>query len=141
MREGVQSFFAELGEAACLALCICELGKPGLSEAEAVSLILQGIEKGFIDYRWQDRQYENNLFVSNRDAFMNLVTGQDGWKSRVEPPSYTLKAGELAVSCWEWRDSGTLRRHFRLADWDPILDSQTVRHGALASLRVFRKNP
>jgi hypothetical protein len=143
MRQGVQTFFAELGEAACLALCICELGKPGLSEGEAVSLILEGMERGYIIYDENDRSNPNNCFVQNRDALMELVTGQKGWTSTKENPAYKEKTGERLIECWVWEEKAAGRtivhQHFRLPGWDPIKDARTVRYGQLESYRVFRR--
>lgn len=143
MRQGVQTLLAELGEAACLALCICELGKPGLSEAEAVGLILEGIARGYIDYDENDRSNPNNCFVRNRDAFMEMVSGQKGWASTKEGSGYKAKPGEKLIECWNWEEKAAGRtivhQHFRLPGWDPIKDARTVRYGRLESYRVFRR--
>jgi hypothetical protein len=143
MRQGVQTLLAELGEAACLALCICELGKPGIPEAEAVGLILEGMKKGYIDYDENDRSNRNNCFVNDRDGFMELVTGQKGWKSTREGPGYKAKPQERVIECWRWDENVAGKtvphQHFRLPAWDPIKDARTVRFGRLESYRVFRK--
>lgn len=143
MRQGVQTLLAELGEAACLALCICELGKPGLTEAEAVSLILEGIARGYIDYDEHDHSNPNNCFVRNRDAFMELVSGQKGWTSTREGSDYQERPGEKLIECWMWEEKAggkvIIHQHFRLPAWDPIKDARTVRFGRLESYRVFRR--
>ncbi len=143
MRQGVQTLLAELGEAACLALCICELGKPGLSEGEAVSLILEGMKRGYIIYDENDRSNPNNCFVQNRDALMELVTGQKGWTSTKENPAYKEKPGERLIECWMWEEKAGGKviphTHFRLPGWDPLKEARTVRYGRLESYRVFRR--
>jgi len=143
MREGIQTLLAELGEAGCLALCICELGKPGISESEAVGLILEGIKRGFILYDEHDRQNPNNFFVQDCDGFMALVTNQKGWSSTKESSGYTPKPGEKLIECWKWDETlaGNVvsHQHFRLPSWDPIKEARTVRYGQLESCRVFRK--
>jgi hypothetical protein len=143
MREGIQTVLAELGEAACLALCICELGKPGIPEAEALGLILEGMDRGFIDYDEANRDNPDNCFVANRDAFMVLVTREKGWASTTEEPGYRAKPGERVIERWAWEEKTAnkvaMHQHFRLKSWDPYRDSQTVKKGALESLRVFRK--
>ena len=143
MREGVQTLLAELGEGACLALCICELGKPGLTEAEALSLILEGIRRRYIEYDENNRNNPDNCYVADRDGLMNLVTGEQGWRSTREKPGYTIKPGEKVIEAWEWlerlKGKCIAHQHFRLATWDPIKNSQTVKNGALQSLRVFRR--
>ena len=143
MRQGVQTLLAELGEAACLALCICELGTPGLPESEAVGLILEGIRRGYILYDENDRQNPNNFFVQDRDGFMEMVTGQATWRSTRESPGYKPKPGEKLIECWKWDETlaGKIisHQHFRLPNWDPIKEARTVRFGQLESCRVFRK--
>lgn len=143
MRQGVQTLLAELGEGACLALCICKLGKPGITEGEALNLILEGIRRGYIRYDEEDRNNPDNCFVADRDALMNLVTGERGWRSSKETPGYKPKVGEKIIEGWEWRECGKNRiimhQHFRLQDWDPVLHSSTVKNGSVESLRVFRK--
>lgn len=143
MRQGVQTLLSELGEAACLALCICELGKPALSEAEGVGFILEGMKRGYILYDENDRSNPNNCFVQNRDALMELVTGQKGWTSTKENPAYKEKPGERLIECWVWEEKAAGRtvvhQHFRLPGWDPLKDARTVRYGRLESYRVFRR--
>jgi hypothetical protein len=143
MRQGVQTLLAELGEAACLALCICELGKPGLSEGDAVDLIRRAIDLGYIDYDEKDRSNPNNCCVRNRDAFMDMVSGQRGWKSTKEGPGYTARPGEKLIECWSWNETTDgkviAHQHFRLPGWDPIIEARTVRYGHLESYRVFRR--
>lgn len=143
MRQGVQTLLAELGEAACLALCICELGKPGLSEGEAVDLIRRAIDLGYIDCDEKDRSNPNNCCVRNRDAFMDMVSGQAGWKSTKEGPGYKARPGEKLIECWSWNETTDSKviahQHFRLPGWDPIIEARTVRYGHLESYRVFRR--
>jgi hypothetical protein len=143
MRQGIQVLFAELGEAACLALCICELGRPGIAEGEALELILEGMERGFIDYDEANRDNPDNCFVSDRDSFMALVTGTTGWKSTKETPDYLPAIGERIIEYWEWterlKDRLVIHTHFKLKGWDPYPASRTVRFGRKAGLRVFRR--
>lgn len=143
MREGIQTLLAELGEAACLALCICELGKPGITEAEGLSLILEGMRRGYIEYDEEDRGNPDNCFVANRDAFMDLVTVESGWRSTIEGVTYRAKPGERIIECWKWEERAKnkviVHTHFKLPKWDPYRNSQALKYGTLESLRVFRR--
>ena len=143
MREGIQTFLAELGEGACMALCICELGKPGLTESEALRLILEGMRRSFIEYDEENRDNPDNCFVANRDGLMNLVTGERGWRSSKENSDYRAKPGERVIEGWEWiercKDRIIKHQHFKLVKWDPIKNSRTVKNGKIESLRVFRR--
>lgn len=144
MRPGIQVILTELGEAACLALCICELGKPGISEGEALELILEGIEHGYISYDEKNRDNPDNCFVRDRDTFMDLVTGETGWKSTTEGANYLPHAGERVIEYWEWiehlKDRDVVHKHFKLRNWDPYLASRTVYFGKKTGARVFRKS-
>jgi hypothetical protein len=144
MRPGIQVVLAELGEAACFALCICELGKPGISEGEALELILEGMGRGYIDYDEQHRDNPDNCFVRDRDGFMDLVTGESGWKSTTEGADYRPKVGERIIEYWEWtehlKDRDVVHKHFKLRNWDPYLASRTVYFGTKKGARVFRKS-
>lgn len=143
MKESIQVVLAELGEAGCLALCLCELGKPGIKEGEAVSLILEGIRRGSIEYDEEDRSNPDNCFVNDHDAFMDLVTGERGWQSTMEKAAYRAKPGERIIECWKWEEAAKNKtithRHFKLPHWDPYKNSQTLKYGHLENLRVFRR--
>lgn len=143
MKPGIQTLLAEAGEAGCLALCICEAGRPGITEGEAISLIMEGIHRDWISYDERTRDNPMNFFVKNRDAFMDLVTGERGWYSSIEKPEYQPRQGEKAIECWIWEEpsktGSILHRHFKLKDWDPILNSRTIQNGKLESYRVFRR--
>jgi len=143
VREGIQSLLAELGEGSCLALCICEIGKPRLSEEEAIGFIIKGIQKGYIYYDENNRNNPKNCFVENRDAFMDIVSGQKGWTSSTEKAEYRPRKDERIIECWRWNEKVNLKiinhTHFKLPNWDPYKNSNTLKYGYLESLRVFRR--
>jgi hypothetical protein len=143
MIQGIQSLFAELGEAACFALCIVELGKPACDEGEALRFILRGIASKYIKYDWGNRANPDNCFVQDRDSFMGLVQNEKGWKSSVEGKDYSANPGELVVEHWLWvekvKNGSVAHEHFRLKGWDPIANSPTVMNGKIDGYRVFRK--
>ena len=143
MREGIQTLLAELGEAACLALCICELGKPGMAEGEALEFIIEGIDRGYIYYDEEHRENPDNCFLCDRDSFMDLVTGETGWKSTTEDGDYLPRIGEKVIEYWEWterlKDRIITHIHFKLKTWDPYYNSRTTKFGQKRGFRVFRK--
>lgn len=143
MREDAQILLSEMGESSCLALTIVQAGKPECTLGEAVDLTLAGIALGYITYDWESRANPENLFVADRDAFLNMVTGESGWKSTRETAGYRAAPGEIAIESWEWREElrGTvaLHTHFRMHDWDSWRGSKAVTHGALVGYRIFRK--
>ena len=139
MRSGIQTIMAEAGEAACLALCLVKIAEKFLmQELEPFSCLLMGIDKKFIHYNEKDQNDNNNFYVDQPALFLEAMTRKK-WTYRHEVAGYIPKpTGEYTIQRWERvRPQGTTN-HFRLRDWDPLADSQTVRYGKIVSERVCR---
>lgn len=141
MNAGVQIVLAELGEAACYALTEIKAARPGLTEGEAVDLILRGIEAGHIYYNRKNRADPQNCYVSRPAEFLSMIMGDGSrWDVRHQDLPYKPKPGELWWEKWEYRPNvRTNLTHFRLPDWDPYPGSETVRLGRLVQYRVARR--
>ncbi|MGP1602119.1 DUF261 family protein [Treponema sp.] len=133
MRKKIQSFFLSAGNFACYAFCIIRLAEKitGM-DIDVMSALQAGIDKGFIRFDEDCLSSPNNFYVFEPAKFLEYLSG---WKCNVkkEAADYGLREGELCVYCWKRLNS----MHFRLADWDPLENSQTVKYGVLDSLRVF----
>jgi hypothetical protein len=74
---------------------------------------------------------------------MDIVTGQKGWKSTTEKPDYRPRKDERIIECWRWNEKINAKvinhTHFKLSNWDPYKNSNTLKYGYLESLRVFRR--
>lgn len=133
MRKKIQSFFLSAGSFACYAFCIIRLAeKITGTDIDVMSALQAGIDKGFIRFDEDCLSSPNNFYVLEPAKFLEYLSG---WKCNVkkEAVDYKPKDGELCVQCWKRLKS----THFRLPDWDPLENSQTVKYGALDSLRVF----
>lgn len=135
MRPGIQTFLEEAGEAACYALSIIQLGRPDDHDM-TISLLIGAINNGYIHYSWDNPDDPDNMYVSQPEKMLAWLTGKV-WTVRKEAPEYQLKPGELVVQRWERVSTGKVIGHFRLPDWDSLVNSQTVRLGKIVSLRVF----
>jgi len=139
MRQGIQTLFQEAGESACYAFSICELGERiSGKHLDVEAAFEQGFKLGDIYYNEHDQNDPDNFFVRAPDAFMALVSGKKASVRKEPDVNYRPRDGEYIVQCWERQVTGKTITHFRLPDWDPLLDSETVKRGALKSLRVFK---
>jgi hypothetical protein len=141
MKQGIQTFLAEAGEAACYALCVIEIAQRSLwggQKIDPVDALYRGIERGCIHYNEKDQDDNDNFFVKAPDLFLSILTG-NRWAVEKAGPDYAPARGEYVVDRWERVKTGTVTAHFRLPDWDSLVDSQTVKYGRIASRRVFRR--
>lgn len=140
MRQGIQTFFGEVGEAACYALDLIDLALEGLGDSEIgvpAQLLAKGIAKGCIHYDWDNPEDNDNFYVNDPEGFLYEMTGRK-WSVRKEPPEYVLVPGEMVIERWERQVTGQVMGHFRRPKFDSVLDSKTVKFGRLVSLRICK---
>jgi hypothetical protein len=142
MREGIQTFLQEAGEAACYALAIIKIAEEVLGkELPCAESLLLGADRGFISYNWDNREDNSNFFVARPAEFLSALTGRRCAVRVVKDPeevrSWKAKDNEYTVQCWQREKTGYVVTHFRRPSWDSLLSPLTVREGKLASLRVF----
>jgi hypothetical protein len=140
MKPGIQTFLSEAGEAACYALDIMKIVEReclygGIGVVNALSV---GIDQGFIYYNEKDPNDSNNFFVKDPAAFLGMFA-PGRWTVEKAGPDYVPARGEYVVERWERVRTGAVIDHFRLPDWDSLVNSQTVKYGKLVSKRVFRR--
>jgi hypothetical protein len=139
MRSGIQSFLLSAGEAACYALDIIQIAERELGgELDPIAALEDGIEHGYIRYRWDDPRHPDNWYVDFPASFLALLIGEE-WSVSKEGPDYRPRPGEHVVQRWERQTTAGTIGHFRLPDWDSLVDSRTVRDGRVVSTRVFRR--
>lgn len=139
MKSGIQTFYAEVGEAACYAFCIVDIAIEVLHTAlEEIHCILQGIAVGYIYYNWNDPEDSKNFFVEHPEKFLGMLTGLE-WSVEKTGPDYVLKEGEYAVERWERVVTGATLGHFNREHFDPLLSSKCVKYGKKVSRRIFRR--
>jgi len=130
VKPGIQSFLASLGRYGCYALAI--LHAAGVDERHVLPLLIDAIERGHIRYNWKEPESTGNWYVLAPDAVMEMATGKR-WTVRHGAAGYAPKDGEIVIERWEYRG----QPHFRMRDWDSIVDSSVVRNGKKVSTRVF----
>jgi hypothetical protein len=139
MKEGIQTFLAEAGEAGCYALCILKIAEMELvKEADVAKELVSMIDRGYIYYNENDPNDNNNFFVEDPAAMLSWLTWRR-WTVEKVGPDYQPDPGERVVERWERVKTGTVIGHFKLPDWDSLQDSMTVRYGKIVSKRVFRR--
>lgn len=140
LETGVQTFFQEAGEAACYAFCIIKIAEeinPSLGkDINPHRLLLDGIRKKFIYYNFDNQNDNNNFFVSDPAGFLSYLTSRFT-TVRHGSSDHIPKKGEYVVQRWERKTPKGTSNHFRLKNWDSLVDSQTVLYGAIASTRIF----
>jgi len=136
---GLQTFFQEAGEAACYALCIAKIAEKITGKAiEPLEALLSGIEHKLIYYNWGSPEDPDNFYVSDAEKFLTLLAGRRATVIKTDNANYRAGPNEYIVERWERPTAKTVYSHFRLPYWDSLRDSQTVKNGKLASLRVFK---
>lgn len=139
MKQGIQSFMASAGETACYALCIIRIAEiETRSEIDPIRAMEDGIAEGWISFDWEDYRNGFNFFIHRPDLFLRMMTGKD-WSIRHDSAHYHGGPGEYVVERWERAATGQTFSHFKLPDWDSLINSQTVQFGRKVSTRVFRR--
>jgi hypothetical protein len=139
MKQAIQTFLAEAGESACYALDIIKIAEIfSRRDFDPLVALQRGIETGFIAYDPQNPNDNNNFYVKDPASYLGMLTGEL-WTVTKEYPDYKPMLTDWIVERWERTRGQVTTSHFRLPDWDSLLDSQTVKYGKIASLRVFRR--
>lgn len=136
LENGIQTFLQEAGESGCYALCLidvaCEYLQTELNVIEALKL---GVDKGCIYYNDVNPNDNDNFYVSNPATWLYYMTSKH-WEVTKGPAFYKAKKNEFIINRWERRKTGSVIAHFDRETFHPLMDSQTVKYGEIASTRV-----
>jgi hypothetical protein len=139
MKQGIQTLMGEAGEAACYALCIIEIAERATGNyIDPIDAFLKAFDRKYIYYNDKDPNDNNNFFVDNPSGFLSMLAGGK-WTVEKAAAGYVPYSDEYVVDCWERSATGKKTVHFRLADWDSLTSSLTVRLGNIVSKRVFKR--
>lgn len=133
MRDNIQSFLLAAGNNGCYCFSIIKIAERiTKTDIDPQSALQAGIDKKFIRVNEKNYSQGDNFYVLEPAKFLTHLSG---WKCgvRKETADYKPKDGEIAVECWNCNG----RTHFRLSNWDSLENSQVVKYGQIASLRVF----
>jgi hypothetical protein len=137
INEGVQDFIRTVGEEGCYALTLCKIAEINTRRplecnvGTAVMAIRQdGTEPGCI---------KPDMTVLDGAAFLQRLTLKT-WTKEYKDAGYKPVEGDFLVA--EWFNKRTGKTHFTLeypVKWNSLLNSVTVKEGAIRSYRVYRK--
>jgi hypothetical protein len=137
LKEGVQQdFIKKIGDEGCYALCLCkvkELHNPygAITPGESVYCIELGIKKGYI---------KEDMTVLDGAGFLYYSSGSRcRWTKEYKPADYKPVDGDYLIA--EWFNKRTGLTHFTLEypeKWNSLMDSVTVKEGAIRSYRLYR---
>lgn len=138
LRNGIQNLLAEAGESACYAICLIDVAvEYSQKKIDIVNSLISAIDRGYIIYKWEDRNFDDNFWVQYPALFLEMMTGKK-WSVTKEPSYYNRKEGDYIICRWERNRTGSVSSHFNRMDFEPYLNSVTVQHGTVKSLRVCR---
>jgi len=144
MKPGIQTLFAEAGEAACYALSggdvadeyLQKHGRPGVDPCQA---LLVGIDKKRIYYNPNDENDEKNFYVDNMAGFLEDLTGVR-WEVTKAAPDAVIPPGSYVIERWERVKTGAVLGHFARTKaprpFNSLTRSLCVERGTLVSLRI-----
>ena len=125
--DGIQSFCAASGKWSCYAFCVLKIAERFTGHTyDPLTEIVCAIEKGFVKYNWDNPEDPDNLYVEAPAAWLQNLTGCR-WQVEKTP---TIPTGRWIVEVWN-------NAHFRLPDWDSLIDSKSVATGQITSWRAF----
>lgn len=137
LRNGIQTFLSEAGEAACYALCLIDIAEEYSGKhIDVLDSLFNAVDRGYIHYNADDRNDDNNFFVEYPGLFLEMMTGVK-WDVRKEAAFYAPKDGEYCVQRWERKKTGNILSHFQRKDFEPIEDSLTAKYGKIVSQRIL----
>ncbi len=139
MMDFIQTFCGEIGESACYALSLIKVAENITGRNyNVIECLDAAITKGYIYYNRKDPNDNDNFYVQQPEQFVKMLTGRklSVRHDAANPIIETDK--EYVIQRWERVQTGITTAHFRLPDWDPVFDSQTVKHGRIVSTRVIR---
>ena len=145
MKPGIQTFFAEVGEAACYTLDLIDVAQEWHErhgtgvELDPCQCLQRGVDLKRIYYNAADEADEQNFFVQKAAAYLEDLTGVR-WEVRKEPPEYEAQAlpNEYLILRSERVKTGAVLGHFWRRRFNSLVHSLCVERGKIVSLRVCR---
>ena len=138
MIKNIQTFCQEIGESACYALSIIHIAELVTGKYyNILELLNAGIMRKYIRYNANDPNDDNNFFVDYPAEFLSMIIARPVSMKKVDGEIYYPRKNEYVIDRWERKRTGCTTGHFRMADWDSLFDSQTVKYGKIVSHRVF----
>lgn len=139
MRNDIQAFLAEAGEAGCYAICLINVAEEFLvKEIDVSEGLLLGVDTGSIYYNAADKEDSNNFFVDSPEKFLESMTNTK-WSVVKRPADYVALPNEFVINRWERIKTGAVIGHFDRDNFHPLKHSVTVERGSIVSKRVCKE--
>ena len=123
MNAGIQKELEMLGKYGCGFLCLCEVFR--IAESDIMFYFRLAKKKGLVD---------PDCFVNDWGRLASLMA--DDWETfRCEKSNTRDKKAAFCIEYWY--NPKTKLHHFKLKDFDPLGNSQTVKEGMIESYRNF----
>lgn len=146
--DGIQNFYLEVGEAACFAFCLLDVGKEfneknqPYKKFDVTETLYNACSdtsvSSIIYYNKNNGNDNNNFFVQDPAKLLQEVTGRKWDVRKVYDLSYKPAPGEYIIMYYEREKTGSVIGHFDRDNFHPWKDSATVKYGKLKSIRVCK---
>jgi len=143
MKNGLQNQLTAMGESSCYFLCLCKIAEEviGGIDLDVIKAFDDCVAKQHIRFQYTKPDHGDNCFVDNPVGCLTLLTHKP-WKIHIIRDTNQIKAwkagdNEYTIQRWNRKTTGREFTHFRRPSWDSLLDSQTVKHGAIDALYIF----
>ena len=142
MRGGIQNQLTALGESSCYFLCLCKIAEEANTQPiDIVNSFDLCVGEKYIRFNYNKPDDGDNCYIDNPSGILELLTRKT-WSYRRITTQWEIecwKAGEKEYTIQRWyrKTTGKEYTHFRRPVWDPLLDSQTVKYGAIDVLYIF----
>jgi len=143
MRNGLQNQFTAMGDSSCYFLCLCKIAEEviGGVDLDVIHSFDECVKRNYIKYNYADPGHADNCFVLDPVRILGEITGRAWSLRKITDPQQIMgwKAGdnEYTVQRWCRKTTGKEITHFRRPTWDSLLNSQTVKYGAIDALYIF----
>ena len=150
MKPGIQTLFAEAGEAACYAFDLIDVSQEWFERQAAkegklpcvldpCQSLQRGIDLKRIHYNPDDENDEQNFYVEAPALFLQDLTGVP-WEVWKAEPDYEGRAApdEYVILRSERVSTGKTMGHFWRRRFNSLRHSLCVERGKIVSLRVCR---
>ena len=143
MKNGLQNQLTAMGESSCYFLALCKIAEEVIgSSLDVIKAFDDCVTKRYIFFNYNKPDDGTNCFINDPVGCLVLITGNKAWTFRQIKDLAQIKAWkagdkEFTIQRWYRKATGKEYTHFRRPSWDSLLDSQTVKYGAIDALYIF----
>ena len=142
MRNGLQNQLAAMGESSCYFLSLVKIAEEVIRDRiDLIWAFDSCVTKRYVRFIYSKPEDGDNCYIDNPLGVLKLLTGRN-WNyhkvtDKEEIKAWSAADEEYTIQRWYRKTTGKEFYHFRRPSWDPLLDSQTVKFGAIDALYIF----